>query len=193
ALGALHGGAGGIAGGGAVGGQPGADAARQAGRQADEGPDAADQHGAHPEVAGLAAPDLAGLAHGSAIDRRRAVDRRVDGDRHQPVEGAADEHQDRDVQPDDEADADQGRRQVAADVEDRSADLGGGRGGVVPKAQAGGAQLEEAADGGGRGDAPEPAAAGLAELEHLGGGDALREAQRLLDDERAPERDGEED
>ena len=108
----------------AVGFHSGGDATYQALAHRDERPEPSDHHRTHTEVSGLCGPQLVGGGHGVGCTGGNALHDRHDGNRHEPIEGAAQEDQHGDVEPHDVSDADQGRREIRSEIGYRSPDVG---------------------------------------------------------------------
>jgi hypothetical protein len=129
-------------------------------RKRPQRPEAADQHRADADVAHLLGPDQAGrrcgVDTGQLQGERRILAVQecvVDRNEQPPCDQAAGDHHEADVQADDVADAEQGGRQVDADVGDRAlADVAGEGERLGQELEPGHRELEQRA---GRGRHPE--------------------------------------
>ena len=175
----------------AIGLQAAGDALEEGLSHLEDGPQAANEHGADADVSRLVPPDLLRPGgHGQVLGL--GVEVRIDGDGDQPVAGAAQEHQDADIEPDDQADGQQGRTERHAKRRDTRADGPADLEPLGPQAHEVAEHLEQSAGQAGADDLAKALAAHLAALQDLGRGDALGELQLASHDEASPQRDGEE-
>ena len=152
--------------------------------------EASDDHCPNPDEAHLGGPDLPG-----GVERGEAgLEPSEQGQGDEPAQGATDEHQNGDLEPDDVADGDERGTHVGPKVENRpsGAERGFHRG--LHDAHAAHQQLEECAHEHAQADAACPAATAFSRCQHLGARHALRVPKvRPLDDERLPHRHHEDD
>ena len=138
----------------------------------------------------MCGPELAGGLCGVGGLCRYALHDGEDGNRHQPVQGAADEDQNRNVEAYDVTDTHQGRREIRSEIGDRPAHVPRLLENATPKLESGVAELERSTDERSPHDVFDARPAGVAHLQHFGCGNALGEAERRVDDQSASQRDG---